>query len=576
MWHTLYSETMANILERYGRKATGLKCTHYDSRAAALRRNRAPLVFALLPRFSDMCANDHAREAIMKVCKLFSILIFSFWISGADAAAISVCTTSELTSAIGSARPGDDIVMCSREWRDLKLTFEVYGTASAPITLRSDVPGETKLTGRSRILMAGSYAVVRGLRFQDGYAENTAVWFRKSISVVCDNCRLTETTIIDYTPAEGTAEFNAALYYVRVNGKNNRVDHNYFSGKHGAGQVLFDEVSSNGPQEHRFDHNYFGHRTQHPSGNWGEAIRIGGTGTYFFQSGTIIDSNYFYRSNGDFEIITVKASGVTIRRNTFDRCEGSLSLRTGNGSWIDANTFLGYRDASKKVSGIRILGEDHTITNNYIFGINVGTDPARGGINIASGRTMYSDGARAAAKNILIAFNTIVDSDRSIAVDGREPVPPSNIVIANNIISSSHGTLIAEDVPIDGVIYEQNIVFGSSIGVQSNGFIVADPELVLSNGIHRISSTSPARDNASSNYTPISRMGSSALFIDSEAQIRHSSYDIGADEYVNGTGPGSTLRCDTGPRTYNPTPTSNCLATSQSIPMPPTLLTASP
>lgn len=185
------------------------------------------------------------------------IFILLFWISGADAEDINVCTTSELGSAIGSAKPGDNIVMCSREWRDLDLLFEVSGTASFPISLRADVPGETKLTGRSQIRLAGSYAVVRGLRFQDGYPGNSAVRFSKNSSEPCNNCRLTETTIIDYDPAAGTADFDSWKFYVRMHGKNNRVDHNYFSGKHGKGQVLSIEVKSNGPEAHRIDHNFF-------------------------------------------------------------------------------------------------------------------------------------------------------------------------------------------------------------------------------------------------------------------------------------------------------------------------------
>jgi len=225
------------------------------------------------------------------------------------------------------------------------------------------------------------------------------------------------------------------------------------------------------------------------------------------------------------------------------------------------------------VSGIRINGEDHVITNNYISGINVGGSAARGGINIASGQVA---GNRFAAKNILIAFNTIVDSDRSISVDATSAVLPSNIVIANNIISSTHGPLIAEDKPINGGTYSKNIVHGSSVGAVSNGLIVVDPELTLSIGIHRISNTSPARDGADSNYTPLSRIGGSALFIDTEGQARSSSFDIGADEYAAGTGPGYTAICDTGPRTYNPTSTNICLVTQQVTPLPPTLMTASP
>lgn len=511
----------------------------------------------------------------MNMRTLISGLLFTFWVVGANAANIDACTVSELIDAIDNAKPGDDIVMCSREWRNLEISFDVEGTAAAPITLRAATPGKSIITGRSQILMAGRYAVIKGLRFQDGYPVHAAVRFRTSSSRVCNNCRLTETSIIDYAPPLGSEDLvSHHEYYVQLHGKNNRVDHNYFTGKNGKGMVLYVEVKSDGPESHRIDHNYFGRRIEHPSGNNGEAIKIGEHTTEFLQSGTVVENNYFYRSNGEFEIISVKASGITLRRNTFDRCEGVLSLRHGNGSWVDANTFLGHRDSSKKVSGIKVSGNDHVITNNYISGINVGTSAARGGITLDSGESTYKEGGRRAAKNVLIAFNTIVDSDRSISVNGAKSVPPSDISIANNLISSSYGPLIAEDMPIDGALYSKNLAFGSSIGVSDSGFIVADPQLVFADGFHRISSTSPARDSANSSYTPISVIGSSATFIDTEGQTRTGAYDIGADEFnLNGAGAGYTRICDTGPRTYSATTSGSCSTSSgPKIPKPPILM----
>ena len=510
----------------------------------------------------------------MTLRQLLPLTIFLLSMSSGEAREFDVCTESDLNSAIKTASPGDEILMCSREWRDLDLLFEGQGSASAPITLRSRIPGEAIITGRSQIRMAGSYLVLSGLRFQDGFPVNSAVWFRKSSSAPCNNCRLTESSFIDFTPAANMPEFNEYQFYVRLHGKNNRVDHNYFTGKHGMGQVIAIEVTADGPESHRIDHNYFGHRSVHPSGNNAEAIKIGAYTAEFFESGSIIESNYFHRSNGEFEIVSVKASGVTLRRNTFDRCEGSLSLRHGNGSWVDGNVFLGHRDESKKVSGIRVSGEDHVITNNYLNGIKVGGSDGRGGINLASGKETYYEGGRVAARNVLIAFNTIVDSDRSVSVDSSEPVAPSDIVIANNIISSSHGPLIAEDVAIKGVDYSSNLAYGAELGVSAGGFEIADPELEFQNGVFRLSSTSPAIDNANGLFTPASYVRGNAAFTDFEEQPRSVPFDIGADEYAGASGFGLTKVCDTGPRTYEPMSSLGCNTIEDVAPNPPELFSA--
>lgn len=511
-------------------------------------------------------------EPMTKYYPLLLLLLVSFYSLGAEAADVRVCSQPELRSALNSAQPGDDIVLCDGEWRDLQLSFNARGTQSRPITLRADTPGQAVVTGRSDILVSGEYVVIKGLRFQDGFPEQSAVRFRTSSSNVCNNCRLTESSFVNYAPAEGSPEFDTYQFYVRLHGRNNRVDHNYFVGKHGMGQVIASEISSAGPEGHRIDHNYFGHRRPHPSGNHGEAIKIGEHTTEFMQSGTVVENNYFHRSNGEFEIISVKGSGITIRRNTFDRCEGVVSLRHGNGSWIDANTILGHRDSSNKVSGIRVLGEDHVVTNNYISGIKVGSSDARGGINVGSGESSYREGGRVAARNILIAFNTIVDSDRSFSIENVNPVKASDITFANNIVSSSHGPLVASDEPVSGVRFVSNLVHGGTVGASSSGLIQQDPLLVLSGGIHRLASNSPAIDQANPSYVP------DGQFIDAERQVRSGLFDIGADEYNNGSGPGATKMCDTGPPSYQPDPSFNCATSAQpptsAPPMPPELLSA--
>jgi len=57
------------------------------------------------------------------------------------------------------------------------------------------------------------------------------------------------------------------------------------------------------------------------------------------------------------------------RGNTFRNSEGCLTLRHGNRCVIDGNYFLGGGAGSGKgAGGVRVIGEDHVITNNYFEG----------------------------------------------------------------------------------------------------------------------------------------------------------------------------------------------------------------
>ena len=94
-------------------------------------------------------------------------------------------------------------------------------------------------------------------------------------------------------------------------------------------------------------------------------------------SGTLVESNLFDRCDGEIEIISSKSCENIYRFNTFLDCAGMLTLRHGNRCRVEGNFFLGHH--KKGSGGIRIIGEDHIIINNYIEGIE------KGGFWITSG-----------------------------------------------------------------------------------------------------------------------------------------------------------------------------------------------
>ena len=85
----------------------------------------------------------------------------------------------------------------------------------------------------------------------------------------------------------------------------------------------------------------------------------------------------------------------------------------GHRATVEGNFFLGQnKDGS---GGVRVIGEDHVITNNYFEAID---DRADGAVSIASGIPDTPANGYQQVKNAVIAFNTFVDlSGPAISLD---------------------------------------------------------------------------------------------------------------------------------------------------------------
>jgi poly(beta-D-mannuronate) lyase len=317
-------------------------------------------------------------------------------------------------------RPGDGVVLVAGTWKDQSLVFRAVGTAAAPITLRAEQPGKTILTGNSRLLVDGEWLVVDGLFFKDGGPDGDGIALKGR------HHRLTATAVVG-----GTYKFFVHLY-----GFDHRVDRCYFADKTSADPTFQIEVAQEEPNRHRLERNHFGPRP--PLGrNGGETIRIGYSGQSMSNSRTVVEENLFDRCDGEIEIISSKSCENVYRANTFRDCAGMLTLRHGNRCVIDGNFFLGGHKRGS--GGIRVIGEDHTITNNYIEGV------AQGGIWLTSGVPHSKLVQYFQARRCVVAFNTIVDSrgpclelDAGIGGSGRT-MRPAEITVAHNLFAVAEG-----------------------------------------------------------------------------------------------------------------------------------------
>ena len=77
--------------------------------------------------------------------------------------------------------------------------------------------------------------------------------------------------------------------------------------------------------------------------------------------------NYFEHCNGETEIISNKSGENIFQYNTFFESEGTLTLRHGNRATVRGNFFFG--NDKPNTGGVRIIGEDHKVYNNYFDGL---------------------------------------------------------------------------------------------------------------------------------------------------------------------------------------------------------------
>jgi poly(beta-D-mannuronate) lyase len=420
----------------------------------------------------------------------------------------SVSSSADIAQLGEAVRPGEVLVMTNGTWTDQTIVFRGRGTPEKPITLRAQTPGKVVLTGNSSITIDGEYLVVSGLSLKDGLSTNAGVAIKGS------HCRLTDTAVVD-----GTYKF-----FVRMWGTENRLDHCYLAGKTSESPTLQVEVERK-PNHHRIDHNHFGARP--PLGrNGGETIRVGYSWQSMTNSGTTVEQNLFERCDGELEIVSNKSCENIYRGNTFLDCAGMFTLRHGNRCRVEGNFFFGHHKRGS--GGIRVIGEDHVIINNYIDGVEEGAFRVTSGI-LDSPLVGYFR-----ARNCLIAFNTVVDSAGpciELAAGlgtSRRTLLPENITIANNVFSLPQRATLLKGKEGDGFKWLGNIVWAGTNNAAipaRNGVKVIDPKLVLGNDhLWRPTRESPLRGGAEGGFSEIKS--------DIDGQERKNAFDAGCDQFA--------------------------------------------
>jgi poly(beta-D-mannuronate) lyase len=361
--------------------------------------------------------------------------------------------------------------------------------------------------------------VAENLVFQGGNCAPAPVVEFRNGSLESNHSRLTRCSISEYSPPDGTTDSK----WVSLYGTYNRVDHCALTGKTNSGTTLVVWLTDH-PNYHLIDSNYFGPRPN-LGYNGGETIRVGTSDWSMYDSYTTVEYNLFDRCNGETEIISSKSCENVYRYNTFRSCQGTLTLRHGNRCTVEGNFFFG--NGISNTGGIRIIGEDHRVINNYVAG-TAGTG-YRAALAMMNGVPNSPLNRYFQVKRALVAFNTFVDNRMTFAFgvgkDAELTLPPLDCTVGDNILLGSVSPFVTlTDTPIN-MTYQGNLYFGAALGIASTGFAQMDPRLAPagSDGLRHLREDSPAIGSAAGSYP--------FVVTDMDGQVRDSLPDCGADEY---------------------------------------------
>lgn len=336
-----------------------------------------------------------------------------------------------LQKAMKEARPGDEVVLAQGEWLDAELRIDGEGTASAPIVVRAEVPGKTILTGSSRVRLSGQHVIVSGLWLRN--PTNSSVdWFefrfdskRRASYCTVTNCAFTEDT--DFKPIEKESR------WIGIYGEQNQLTACRIEGKKNKGATVVIWLGEADKGSHKLASNYLGQRPLLGK-NGGETIRIGDSESSMQSAKCLVENNLFENCDGETECISNKSCENIYLGNTFREVKGTLTLRHGNQCLVENNVFLGNKVA--QTGGIRVIGEDHRVLNNYMQDLE--GDGFRSALTIMNGYPDSKMNGYFPVKRATIEGNTMVNCKHSLLLgyndESKANVPPTDCVFARNSI----------------------------------------------------------------------------------------------------------------------------------------------
>lgn len=381
-------------------------------------------------------------------------------------------TTAEEFNALPVLNAGDRVVLQDGTYGalDTTLVSSIADDATAqtnPVLIYAQSPGGVQVLLPSAISLEGSGIVLAGLDFgagsgmiDNGSTDPAAIIRTEPDSryITLSNLRFKNCTAgDDYGSWLSICGFNHTIEYCSFEGKDDPVAN---------ATVVFrrnlDEAGPTVPRNHVLRRCYFGPRQVSATDNGYETIRIGDSGSQIYQLSVTIEENVFYRSiwrddgesGNDTEIISNKSAGNIIRNNTFLESFGQITLRHGDYVTVEGNWIFGggaYANGGIEIvstnvhqSGVRVIGQDHIVRNNYFknlrgIGLRAALCVMAGFSDFDDGDGTTGDNRYEAAHNAQILGNRFADC-RQISlgyVKDSADEQPSGVAMISNIWQST-------------------------------------------------------------------------------------------------------------------------------------------
>jgi len=419
-----------------------------------------------------------------------------------SAGTITVSSVAALQNAINEAKPGDIVLLKSGVYTTTAdILINNAGTKLQPITIAAANAGGAEITGSGgfNLVSPAAYIVISGFKFTHAASKARS-------GAGTSFCEWTHN--IFETP--GTGE------YLTIAGSDHQVDYNTFQNKDSLGRFIAVRGSGSQIAERLWiHHNYFKTQKNQGNRNGAEALQFGLSGFSLSSSNSIVEHNLFEDCAGENELISVKASRVTLRYNTIRNCPAQFTLRHGNFNQVYGNYFI-------NTPGLRIFGDDHVIYSNHFENCSLAINVGNGGAEVADGAPLTEHDR---PDRVLIAFNTMVNNKTNITQTARpNGLGSTFITISNNIIQGG-GPAASIVGPFVNPVWEGNIIFNTNGAgdMPPGSFKIIDPKLASdAAGEFHLQKGSPAIDAAAGNYV--------AVTTDMDGQPRKMPLDVGADE----------------------------------------------
>lgn len=374
---------------------------------------------------------------------------------------IKVASIPALQSAINSAKPGDVIALVNGVYTTTEdITVTRKGNKEHPIIICAETIGGAEIGGNGGINLGSgaAYITIKGFKF-------THKSSKAKTAGGSSFCRWTQNVFENTGDGED----------LTIAGSDHEIDHNTFQNKNAMGRFL--AIRGTGKQiaeRLSIHHNYFNNYVSQGGKNGAETLQFGLSGFSLSTSNSVVEYNLFEQCAGENELISVKASGVTLRYNTIRDCPAQFTLRHGNKSIVYGNYFI-------NTPGLRIFGDDHLIVGNYF-------ENCKPAITIGNGDGEVADGALLTVHDrpdrVVISYNTLINNAQNYVMTQRINGMGATYTTFNNNIIQGGGPAAGITGPYPNAKWVDNILFkvNDAGDMPAGSYTIADPKLIKTSG----------------------------------------------------------------------------------------------